>query len=329
MVRTFFLSLFFLSIPSLIQAGVQVYGHRGARTFSPENTLPSYRTALAVGVHWVDMDVALSKEGEVIVTHDLLLNPDIVRTRGGRFLARNKEELKTFSPAQLTAYKQKYTVKNLSLVELLEFDVGRLNPLSSYAQFFPEQVPVDNTTMPTLRQVIRYVKQTARYPIGFQIEMKTAPQEPDISPDVKQFAKAVYRVLIEENILDRAEVQAFDFSCLLALQKIDRRVKTAYLTSTELNEKNIDVASLPRLVDFLGGYAWEPEDRQLTKEALDLAHSLGLKVVVWSWPEKLGTAFDPALTAKMIDWGVDGIITDDPGRLNSMLAARGLKVPSR
>jgi glycerophosphoryl diester phosphodiesterase len=70
-------------------------------------------------------------------------------------------------------------------------------------------------------------------------------------------------------------------------------------------------------------------DAELTKEALDEAHRLGLKVVVWSWPEKLGTSFDAQLVAKMIDWGVDGIITDDPGRLISMLAARGLTVPVR
>jgi len=60
------------------------------------------------------------------------------------------------------------------------------------------------------------------------------------------------------------------------------------------------------MVKALGGTNWEPEDAELTKENLDLAHRLGLKVVVWSWPERLGTAFDPAMTEKMIQWGVDG-----------------------
>lgn len=50
---------------------------------------------------------------------------------------------------------------------------------------------------------------------------------------------------------------------------------------------------------------------------------------MWSWPETLGTAFDARLTERMIDWGVDGIITDDPARLTAMLAARGLRVPAR
>ena len=86
--------------------------------------------------------------------------------------------------------------------------------------------------------------------------------------------------------------------------------------------------SIPQMVKDLGGTCWEPEDTQLTKETLDEAHRLGLKVVVWTWPEHSGTTFDVALVSKLIDWGVDGIITDDPGMLISMLAARGYPLPA-
>jgi len=138
---------------------------------------------------------------------------------------------------------------------------------------------------------------------------------------------------------------------LYELLKINSHIKTAFLTSRD-NEKGGEDdffssdpktagrwtggklvrdfgGSVPKMVKALGGFAWEPEDAELTKGALEEAHALGLKVVVWSWPEKLGTAFDPKLVEKMIDWGVDGIITDDPGRLISMLAVRGMKVPAR
>ncbi len=76
-------------------------------------------------------------------------------------------------------------------------------------------------------------------------------------------------------------------------------------------------------------HAWEPEDVELTKETLQEAHNLGLKVVVWTWPEHSGTTFNADLVSKLIDWGVDGIITDDPGMLISMLAARDYPVPVR
>jgi glycerophosphoryl diester phosphodiesterase len=218
-------------------------------------------------------------------------------------------------------------VKDLTLNELRQFDIGRINPESAYAKFFPEQFPVDGTPMPTLREVIRFVNRRAKNSVGFQIEMKTDPAQPHLSPDPEIFARALLRVLKEEKVLARSEIQAFDFRCLAALQKMDRKTKTAYLTSRE-NTPDGKI-SFPQLIKNLGGYAWEPEDSELTQNDLAEAKRLGLKVVVWSWTEKQGIAFDPTMVAKMIAWGVDGIITDDPGRLASMLAARGLPVPPR
>ena len=83
------------------------------------------------------------------------------------------------------------------------------------------------------------------------------------------------------------------------------------------------------MIKDLGGACWEPEDVELTKATLDEAHSLGLKVVVWTWPEHSGTVFNTELVSTLISWGVDGIITDDPGKLISMLAARNYAIPAR
>ncbi|MDD2773378.1 MAG: glycerophosphodiester phosphodiesterase family protein [Elusimicrobiales bacterium] len=330
---------------------VQVYAHRGARAFSPENTLAAYKTGLRIGADWVDMDIVLTKDNEVLVSHDLVVNPDIARDPRGKFLFKSREALKASPPEEKAAYNAEYTAKNLTLAELQKFDVGRLNPDSAYSRFFPDQLPADGARMPTLLEVARYVNKATNGKAGFQIEMKTDPSHPEYSPDPKAFAEALYKTLKAADIIDRAEIQAFDFRCLFELQKLDKRVKTAYLTSRE-NENGAadsffqdDAAaasvwtggklvrdyggSIPKMVKALGGYAWEPEDAELTKETLGEAHQLGLKVVVWSWPELLGTAFDAKLVEKLIDWGVDGIITDDPGRLASMLAARGKHVPPR
>lgn len=330
---------------------VEVYAHRGVRAFSPENTLPAFRTALRIGADWVDMDVVLTKENEVLVSHDPVLNPDITRDERGEFLAPSREALAKRPPAQRLAYDRNFAVRGLTLKELARFDVGRLNPDSAYSRFFPDQFPVDGTRMPTLREAVRLVEKATGKKIGLQIEMKTEPSRPDYSPPPEIFAAALYKVLKEEGVIDRVEVHAFDFRCLYELQKLDQRVKTAYLTSRDNEAGGADSffapdpktaglwtggklvkdygGSIPAMVKALGGYAWDPEDAELTRESLDEAHRLGLKVVVWSWPERLGTAFDARLTARMIEWGVDGIITDDPARLNSMLAARGLPVPNR
>ncbi len=313
---------------------VEVYSHRGVRSFAPENTLPGVEASLRIGTDWVDVDVVLTRDGEVLVSHDPVLNPAIVRDASGNYVAART-----------------FVVKNLALIELRRFDVGRIDPESSYAKYFPDQVALDGVRMPTLREVVRLVHSTARHRVGFQIEMKTDPTNPAISADPELFARALYRILRDERIVDDVEVQAFDFTCLYALQALDRRVRTAYLTSRDNEPGGVDdffspdpaVAgrwtggklvkdyggSIPRMVKALGGSNWEPEDAELTEESLREAHRLGLKVVVWSWPEQLGTAFDPAMVERMISWGVDGIITDDPGRLTSMFAARGMRVPPR
>ena len=351
--RTVLAALTLLPVSTSAQPvrGVEVYAHRGARAFSPENTLPAFKTALRIGADWVDMDVVLTKENEVLVSHDPVLNPDITRDERGEFLAQSREALAKRPPAERLEYDRKYAVRGLTLKELARFDVGRLNPESAYSRFFPDQFPVDGTRMPTLREAVRLAEKATRKQTRFQIELKTDPSRPDYSPPPEVFAAAVYKVLKDEGVINRVEVHAFDFRCLYELQKLDKRVKTAYLTSRDSEPGGADSffapdpktaglwtggklvkdygGSIPAMVKAWGGYAWDPEDAELTKESLDEAHRLGLKVVVWSWPEKLGTAFDAELTKRMIDWGVDGIITDDPGRLSSMLAARGLGVPDR
>jgi glycerophosphoryl diester phosphodiesterase len=161
----------------------------------------------------------------------------------------------------------------------------------------------------------------------------------------------------EEGIIDNVEIQAFDWACLQALQKLDHRIRTAYLTeaynecadpgspdySHSFFNPDPHLAglwtggkllkdyqnSIPRMVKALGGTNWEPEDAELTKEALDEAHALGLKVCTWTYPEHTGKAFDVSMIQKIIDWGVDGVITDDPGYLISILAAKGYPVPRR
>ena len=312
---------------------LEVYAHRGARSYAPENSIPGYATGLAIGTNWVDMDIVMSKDGEVIVSHDIRLNPDIVRGPDGKFIT------------------DRMLVKSLSLAEIKQYDVGRLDTASAYSKFFPAQVGMDGVTMPTLREVIRYVLGKTRNKVGFQIEFKTDPEHPDWTYTPAEFAAALLRILREENIVGNCEIQSFDWRCLYELQKLEPLIKTAYLTEWD-NEPGCpnsffdpDPAraglwtggvlvkdhknSIPQMVKDMGGTCWEPEDVELTRATLDEAHGLGLKVVVWTWPEHSGTIFDPGLVSKLIDWGVDGIITDDPGMLISMLAARNYPLPAR
>jgi glycerophosphoryl diester phosphodiesterase len=323
---------------------IEVYGHRGARSFAPENSILAYKTALQIGVNWVDMDVVVTKDGEVIVYHDLWINPDFTSLNGKFFAISNKDFIASIGDKK-DQIIQKYLLKNITFDELQKYSIGVLNSNSIYSKFFPDQYLVKDVRIPKLQNVIDYVDDITDKNVMYQIEIKNDPTNPQYTVDSKIFAQKIYDILKKNNLIERAEIQAFDWNVLYELQLLDKDVKTAYLIGYD----EIDYArperfkyngkwsggkilkdynnSLPRMVKMLGGCCYEPEDVLLTKEDLDSAHNLGLKVVVWTWPEHSGRAFDPALINKLINWGVDGIITDDPAKLNSMLAVRGYKTP--
>jgi len=302
---------------------VQIYAHRAGRGLLPEQTLPAYAAALRLGVDYVDMDIGMTKDGVLVITHDLTLNPDLTRDQHGNWVT------------------DRIPISSLTLQELRKYDVGRLKPGTSYGSYFPHQRPVDLTPIPTLREVVRFVKIVAGDKVGFQVEIKNDPTKPELTASPKDFAEALYRLITEEGIADRTEIQAFDWRCLVELNKLAPNLKTAYLSdhTTEVmddTEKGTWTAgllppnfdySLPKMTKHLGGFCWEPFAVDLTKADLDEAHRLGLKVVVWGWPEQDGTEFDYAQIEKLIDFGVDGIITDRPDILRGILAARGMNLP--
>ena len=147
---------------------------------------------------------------------------------------------------------------------------------------------------------------------------------------------------MQESISDRTEIQAYDWRCLVELNKLDKNIKTAYLSGhttvvMDNTEKGTWTAgllpkdhdySLPKMVKHLGGNCWEPFAMDLTKADLEEAHRFGLKVVTWGWPELEDTEFNYAQNDKLLDWGVDGIITDRPDILRGILAAIGMNLPN-
>lgn len=303
---------------------IQVYGHRGARGLSPEQTMPAYETALRIGVDYVDMDIGITKDGVIVITHDLGLNPNLTRDASGNWV------------------EEATLIKNMTLDEIQTYDVGRLKPGTDYAGYFPHQYGMDNVKIPTLKEAIQFVKQVAGNKVGFQIEIKTNPTLPNDTVTPAEFAKALYELMVSEDIINRTEVQAFDWRCLIELNKLNPDVKTAYLTDhttvklddTEdgtwtagLLPKDFNY-SLPQMVHYSGGYCWEPLETDLTQAALGKAHNLGLKVVPWGWPEEEGTEFSYDMAETLIDWKVDGIISDRPDILRGLLSARGYDLPA-
>ena len=298
-----------------LAAAFDLQGHRGARGLAPENTLAGFKVALALGVATLETDLAITRTGDVVISHDPYLNPDLTRGPDGQWLAAP-------GPA----------IRTLTLDELRRYDIGRLNPAAKYAQQFPEQKPVDGQRFPTIAEFFA----NAGPDVRFNIEIKTDPNKPDLTVDPERFAELTIDAIRKGNATARSTVQSFDWRSLVAVKKLAPEIATGCLTiesngfdtvgrgSTRPSPwlGGLDLAaqggSVPRLAKAAGCAAWSPFWRNVTAESVKEAQTLGLKVVPW-------TVNAPAEMARLIDLGVDGLITDYPDRGMQVLAAKGLK----
>ena len=295
---------------------LEIHGHRGARGLLPENTLPGFERAIALGVDALEFDVCMTRDGVPVVHHDPTLNPDHTREAGGRWLE---------PPGPL--------LKDLDVAELAGLDVGRARTGSRTALRFPHQEPRDGARIPTLAEVLALGRRPAARALRFNVEIKSSPLEPHESAGPEALALAVAEALRAEGTVGRATVQSFDWRVLRELRTIAPEVAIACLTSergwrdTVLRGRagpspwtaglslDAEDGSLPRLVHRFGAPVWMPFHADLTAAALAEARTLGLKVIVWTVNEL------PDMQA-LARLGVDGIVSDYPDRaLGSLLAS--------
>lgn len=291
---------------------VDLLGHRGARGLAPENTLPSFARAIEIGVDAIEFDVGVTRDGVVVVHHDLWLNPDIARGPDGQWLAAR-------GPA----------IHDLTWEELERYDVGRLKPGTKYAQAFPDQQPVDGARVPRLSQLFDLVKQAGDATLRFNCEIKLNPNEPGATLPPAPFARAVIAEIREAGVSDRSVLQSFDWRALQVVQEEAPEITTAYLSYPRNLAPGGDggpspwlagftperYGSVPRAIQAAGGANWAPNHAFLTPALVAEAHALGQAVIAW-------TVNDPAEAARLLDIGVDGIITDRPDLLKAEVRGR-------
>ena len=293
-------------------------GHRGARGLAPENTLAAFRTAMAVGVDTLELDVHLSADGIPMVTHDPALNRDITRTEQGDWLPGPGPLVKSLTAEQLrTRYR-----------------VDRARPDGTVAKNFPEQRPSDGERMPTLQQVLALLRMPGAQALRANIEIKLHPRNPDDTPPPETVVRAVLDVVHAAEAEGRVTIQGFDWRVQQLVQKLAPAIPTAYLSAQRPNFDTISDGawtagfdlkthgSLPKMVKAAGGAIWSPNFNDLTPALVAEAHQLGLQVLPW-------TVNSPADMARLMDWGVDGLITDHPDRARQVMQQRKMALPAR
>lgn len=310
-----------LSIMASPAFALDIQGHRGARGLAPENTLPAFAAALSIGATTLEFDAGITRDGAVIIAHDRALNPDIARGPDGAYVT---------APAP--------SFHSLTLAEIKAYDVGTLRDGSNYAKTFAEQKPVPGARVPALGELAALVRKSGNTTVRFNVETKLSPLAPDETVDPETFAATLVAALRAEGIADRSTIQSFDWRTLKAAQRIAPEIPTVCLTIARGAGDNVQIGkegaspwlagldvddfggSVPRLVKGAGCAVWSPFFRDVTPQSLAEAKSQGLGTVVW-------TVNDRADMMRLIDMGVDGIITDFPDRLRAAMAEKGLELP--
>ncbi len=306
-----------LAPPSL---ALDLQGHRGARGLAPENTLAGFALALEIGVTTLELDIAITRDGIPVISHDPLLNPDITRGPDGKFIELT-------GPA----------IKSLTLAELQRYDVGRMKPGSRYATQYPDQVALDGARIPRLSELFDLVKKSGNDTVRFAIETKVTPTAPEQTIEAEAFTRIVIAAIREAGLARRSTILSFDWRTLALVQKEAPEIGTVYLSAQQRFLDNIraedltaspwtaglryrDHGSVPAMIKAAGGRIWSSLVGDLTPAKVREAQALGLEVLAW-------TVNEPAQIARTLDLGVNGIVTDRPDRVRDEIKRRGMALP--
>jgi glycerophosphoryl diester phosphodiesterase len=261
-------------------------GHRGCRGLMPENTIPSMIKALQLGVTTLEMDAVITKDKQVILSHEPFFNHEISTQPDGKLISPSEE--KSFNIYKMTYF------------ETQQFDVG-LRPHPRFIQ--QQKIPVKK---PLLADVIDSVEQYCtlhKLPLPFyNIETKSQPITDNLfHPAPEEFVDLVMKVINHKGTAQRTIIQSFDFRTLHVLNKKYPLVKAAALIE-DFDKRSLDV-HLSELTFTPAIYS--PHHSLVNDELIAKCHAQSIKVIPW-------TVNDKVKMEELKKMGVDGIITDYP-----------------
>lgn len=312
------LALLLAATLALPAAALDLQGHRGARGLAPENTLAGFAATLGLGVTTLELDIAITRDGVPVISHDPALNPAITRGSDGAFLRERGPR-----------------IRDLSFEELQRYDVGRLQPGTRYATQYPDQQPLDGARIPKLADLFALVKKSGNAQVRFAIETKVSPLAPDDTLPPEAFARIVIQAIRDAGMAQRSTILSFDWRTLQLVQREAPEIGTVYLTARQRWLDNVAgdpspwtagqslkaQGSVPKMIHAAGGRIWSSFFGDLDRAQLQEAKALGITVLAW-------TVNEPADIARMLDLGVDGIVSDRPDRVRAEMQRRGLALPA-
>jgi glycerophosphoryl diester phosphodiesterase len=297
----------------------EIQGHRGARALRPENTLPGLAHALSVGVDAIEFDVTLTADGGLILAHDLVISAQT-----------NLDTIPATQGDPDFPYVGKPWLE-LTLPQIATLDAGSRRPAAPFEATF-QAVPA--AVVPTLDQVCQLITGLGASSVTLAAEMKTDPRWP--AADVRLLTEAALETIAAHGLTGQARILGFDWRVLRAAQAADPAVpRVALVEPATWVPGSAWLAGLdpagygPQAGGALGcaaagrdiGAAWlSPADAMTSPDLVAAVHREGLRTVVW-------TVNDAARMADLVEFQVDGIVTDRPDLLRQVLAGYGGQLP--
>ena len=303
--------------------------HRGGRDIRPENTLYSYAYAIELGATSIECDMQLTKDGQIVMSHNPILSSDITRDENGNYIENNK-----------------YDIRLMTVDELKKFDVGVMDPnCGEYYDLHGKTQFTYDAKIPTLEELMQLIQSYGDKNIVLNIETKSYPDPASAgyknNADPKKFVEVFNNIVKKYDMEDRVVLQSFDWQTLIEMKKLNPNISTSALWQ-EQPSWGRDSESLRRyekkkspwlggldIKDYqgnpvkaahaIGADIISPYYTEISKQDVDEAHSLGMKVVPW-------TVNNEKDMNMLLDMGVDGIISDKPWLLKQVLEKRNIKL---
>lgn len=267
--------------------GFDIQGHRGCRGLMPENTIPAMLKALDLGVTTLEMDVVITKDNKVVVSHEPWMEKEITTKPDGSFIGTTGEAME-------------YNIYKMDYADVTTFDVG-MKPHPR----FPQQQKI-KVVKPLLSDLIDsvedYLSGKKLPKVQYNIETKCLPAgDNKYHPQPAEFVELLMAVIKEKKIEDRVIIQSFDFRSLKYLHEKYPSIKTAMLIE-DSEEKNFNGQ-----LESLGftPAIYSPNYTMVDEDMVKHCHEKGIKIIPW-------TVNDMKQIKKLRKMGVDGIITDYP-----------------
>ncbi|WP_288794559.1 glycerophosphodiester phosphodiesterase [uncultured Megamonas sp.] len=303
--------------------------HRGGRDVRPENTLYSYAYAIELGATSIECDMQLTKDGQIVMSHNPILNSDITRDENGNYIENNK-----------------YDIRLMTVDELKKFDVGVMDPnCGEYYDLHGKTQFTYDAKIPTLEELMQLIQSYGDKNIVLNIETKSYPDPASAgyknNADPKKFVEVFNNIVKKYDMEDRVVLQSFDWQTLIEMKKLNPNISTSALwqeqpswgrnsESLRRYEKKkspwlggLDIKDYQgnpvKAAHAIGADIISPYYTEISKQDVDEAHSLGMKVVPW-------TVNNEKDMNMLLDMGVDGIISDKPWLLKQVLEKRNIKL---